>query len=78
MFRMEAEAKEKRFTEEQLIQMRQEKILPMITEFYEFIDTLKPPGRSQLSRAVGYVLNQKEKLLVFLDNPKVEMSNNIA
>lgn len=78
MFRLEAEAKKKKFTEEQLLEMRQEKIKPMITEFYEFLGTLKPLGGSQLSKAVGYVLNQKEKLLVFLDNPKVEMSNNIA
>ena len=78
MFRLEAEAKKKKFTEEQLLQLRQEKILPMITEFYEFIGTLKPLGGSQLFKAVGYVKNQKEKLLVFLNNPKVEMSNNIA
>ena len=31
-----------------------------------------------IGAAVTYALNQKDKLLLFLDNPEVEMTNNLA
>lgn len=58
--------------------MRQKEVRPIIEEFYNFIGTLRPSKGSHLGTAVTYALNQKDKLLLFLDHPEVEMTNNLA
>lgn len=39
---------------------------------------VRPSKGSALGTAITYALNQKEKLYLFLSNPKVEMTNNLA
>ena len=58
--------------------MRQEKVKPLLDKAYEIIKTLRPGKGSNLAKAVTYAQNQKEKLYLFLDNPDVEMTNNLA
>lgn len=58
--------------------MRQKKIRLLLDKAYEIIDTLRPGKGSHLYTAVTYARNQKEKLYLFLDNPDVEMTNNLA
>lgn len=58
--------------------MRQNEVKPLIEKVYEIIDGLKPGKNSNLGTAVTYAQNQKEKLLVFLNDPNVEMTNNLA
>ena len=77
-FAYEAEAKKAKFTEEQILEMRHEKVKPLLDKAYEIINTLRPGKGSNLGTAVTYAKNQKEKLYLFLDDPKVEMSNNLA
>lgn len=60
------------------MEMRQKEVRPIIEEFYNFIGTLRPSKGSHLGAAVTYALNQKDKLLLFLDHPEVEMTNNLA
>jgi len=60
------------------LEVRQEEVRPIIEEFYNFIGTLRPSKGSHLGAAVTYALNQKDKLLLFLDHPEVEMTNNLA
>ncbi len=77
-FAYEAEAKKAEYTEEQILEMRHEKVKPLLDKAYEIINTLRPGKGSNLGTAVTYAKNQKEKLYLFLDDPKVEMSNNLA
>lgn len=63
---------------EKILEMRQKEVRPIIEEFYNFIGTLRPSKGSHLGTAVTYALNQKDKLLLFLDHPEVEMTNNLA
>ena len=58
--------------------MRHTKVKPLLDKAYEIINTLRPGKGSNLGTAVTYAKNQKEKLYLFLDDPKVEMSNNLA
>ena len=53
-------------------------VKPIIEEFYNFIGALRLSKGSHLGAAVTYALNQKDKLLLFLDHPEVEMTNNLA
>ena len=71
-------AREKKYDDERLLEMRREKVKPIIEEFYELIDSLRPGKGSHLYGAITYALNQKKELLVFLDHSEVEMTNNLA
>lgn len=74
----ERDAKEANYTEEQILEMRQNQVKPLLDQVYDIIHTLRPSKGNSLDAAVTYALNQKEKLYLFLDNPKVEMTNNLA
>ena len=74
----EQEAKEAKYSREQILEMRQKKVKPLLDKVYEIINTLRPGKGSGLGKAVTYAQNQKEKLYLFLDNPDVEMTNNLA
>lgn len=74
----ERDAKEAKYTEQQILEMRQNQVKPLLDQAYDIIHTLRPSKGSSLDAAVTYALNQKEKLYLFLDNPKVEMTNNLA
>ena len=58
--------------------MRQQKVKPIIEKVYEKIGKLTPGPGTALAGAVTYAQNQKEKLLLFLENPEIEMTNNLA
>lgn len=77
-FAFEAEAKKAKLTEEQILVMRHDKVKPLLDKAYEIINTLRPGKGSNLGAAVTYAKNQKDKLYLFLDNPDVEMTNNLA
>lgn len=74
----ERKAKKAEYTREQLLEMRQEKVKSLLDKVYEIINTLRPSKGSALGAAVTYAQNQKEKLYLFLNNPEVEMTNNLA
>ena len=74
----EREAREKKFSLTQILEMRQKKVKPLLEQVYEIIDTLNPAKNSALGRAITYAKNQKDKLLFFIDRPEVEMTNNLA
>lgn len=74
----EREAKKEEYSREQILEMRQKKTRLLLDKAYEIIDTLRPGKGSHLYTAVTYARNQKEKLYLFLDNPDVEMTNNLA
>ncbi len=74
----EREAKKAGYTREQILEMRQEKVKPLLDKGYEIINTLRPGKGSSLGKAITYAQNQKDKLYLFLSNPDVEMTNNLA
>ena len=74
----EREAKKAKYTREQILEMRQKKVKPLLDKAYEIINKLRPGKGSNLGTAVTYAQNQKEKLYLFLKNPNVEMTNNLA
>lgn len=77
-FKLEKTAREEKYNDDEILKMRQEKVKPIIEEFYDFIGSLKPSKGSHLNEAVNYAQNQKTELLVFLDHPNVELTNNLA
>ncbi|MBP5310342.1 MAG: transposase [Lachnospiraceae bacterium] len=67
-----------KYSFDDILEMRQSKVKPLLDAVYEIISTLRPSKGSALGTAITYALNQKEKLYLFFSNPKVEMTNNLA
>lgn len=49
-------AREKKYDDEQLLELRRKQVKPVIEEFYEFIVSLNPGKGSHLYEAVNYTL----------------------
>ena len=57
---------------------RQNIILPVLEEYFCWLDTLDPEKGSKLEDAVRYSRNQKRQLTAFLEHGDVPISNNLA
>ena len=77
-FYYERKLREHQCNAKQILSVRKNKIKPLLDQIYAIIDTLRPSKGSHLYTAVTYARNQREKLYYFLDDPNVEMTNNLA
>ena len=57
---------------------RQNKEVPILEEYFVWLNTVRPEKGSKLEEAVRYSLNQKQHLMAYLDNGEVPISNNLA
>ena len=57
---------------------RQNREAPILEEYYAWLNTVHPEKGSKLEEAVRYSLNQKQRLMAYLDNGEVPISNNLA
>lgn len=57
---------------------RQNRELPLLEEYFAWLNTVHPEKGSKLEEAVRYSLNQKQHLMAYLDNGEVPISNNLA
>ena len=57
---------------------RQNKILPVLEEYFCWVNTLNPEKGSKLAEAVTYAQNQRPALSAFLEHGDVPISNNLA
>ncbi len=80
IYAIEAEARKKEITGEQLLQSRQEKVKPIFDDFFKWLSkkSLQVVPKSLLGKAVNYTLNEWSRLLVYLDHPFVTPDNNLA
>jgi transposase len=65
-------------TSEERFQKRQELSKPIFEEFYRWIATLNPPPKTGLYAAAIYMRNQREYLERYLEDGRLEISNNRA
>lgn len=65
---------------EERLRGRQEKVKPLVDEYFEWVKTYSQyvDSQSETGRAFAYSLNQEKYLRVFLEDPYVEMDNNKA
>ena len=62
---------------EERYKQRQLQVKPVIEAFYNFLGSFIPM-KGKLQTAVHYVLNQKQELMTFLKDGRLEASNNRA
>jgi transposase len=65
---------------EERLKWRQEKVKPLVDEYFEWVRKYHPyvDAQSQTGKAFAYSLNQEKYLRVFLEDPYVDMDNNKA
>ena len=57
---------------------RQNRELPLLEEYFAWLNTVHPEKGSKLEEVVRYSMNQKQQLCAFLNNGEVPISNNLA
>ncbi len=65
-------------TAEERLQKRQELSKPVFDRFYEWLNGISPPPMTGLNTAVVYARNQREYLERYLEDGRLEISNNRA
>ena len=65
-------------TAEERLQKRRELSKPVFDEFYRWLNPLDPPPKTGLTAAVVYMRNQREYLERYLEDGRLEISNNRA
>ena len=80
IYRIEAEARRKGMTGEQLLAERRDKVRPIFAEFFAWLSkkAFQVVPKSLLGLAVNYALGQWDKLLVYLDHAGMSPDNNLA
>ena len=59
-------------------EQRLSKVKPLLDEFFVWLETLQVSGKSKLSDAVRYALNEKKYLYTFLEDGSIPIDNNRA
>lgn len=69
-----------KYTESEIAEIRKTLQPQLLKDFFDFCEEYQGRGltKSLTGTAVNYALNQKETFMTFLDNPKLELSNNAA
>ncbi|MCM1525549.1 MAG: IS66 family transposase [Ruminococcus sp.] len=69
-----------KYTEDEIAEIRKNIQPKLLKEFFDFCEEYQGRGlpKSVTGAAVNYALNQRETFMTFLENPKLELSNNAA
>jgi len=80
LYEIEQEAKENRLSGNDLLNERKEKSLPILEKFKEWLleHQLKVSKELLLGKAIGYTLNQWDRLIKYVDNSVIGLDNNMA
>jgi len=80
LYGIEKEIRESFLSSDEILRKRQKESGPIVKDFFNrIIEKSKTiPPKSSLGKAIHYALNQKHKLLVFLENPQTPIDNNFA
>ena len=72
--------KAKKYSIAEIAEIREKKSAKAVKEFFEFCElhqgTVLP--KSLTGKAINYALSQKQTLLTFLKDPRIELTNNLA
>ena len=63
-------------SEADILNHRQEKIKPILDEFWAYLEKVVPLPGSHLDAAVSYAINHKKQLSMFADSGRLESTNN--
>ena len=80
LYGIESRAKKEKYNSAQLLKARQQEAMPILAEIKavlgEYKDQVLP--KSPMSKAINYALNQWEALNRYVDDPMLDIDNNIS
>ena len=68
----------KELSPEERYEQRLAKVKPLLDKFFVWLNTLQVSGKSKLSEAVNYAINEKKYLYTFLEDGSIPIDNNRA
>jgi len=80
LYRIEKQAREQALSFDRIGRLRQEKALPVLKQFRPWLDENAPlvPPKSLLGRAIGYSLDNWQRLVVYVEDGRLKPDNNAA
>lgn len=80
LYAIEANAVEQKFNPEEICRLRQEQSRPLVEDFHRWLQDRQAdtPPKSLLGKAVNYTIAQWKRLVVFLNDGRIRMDNNLA
>jgi hypothetical protein len=80
LYEIESRAKKEKYNSAQLLKARQKEAKPILEEMKSVLDEYKKQvlPKSPMGKAITYALNQWEALIRYIDDPLLEIDNNIS
>lgn len=80
LFALEKRADKSGLTGEARLKMRKKESRELVTSFYDYLEKLstRTLPKSLLGKAITYAQNQRKYLTSFLEDPRIQLSNNLA
>jgi transposase len=80
LYRIERELRAEQLEPQEFARKRREQVLPILTDFKEWLGkkAMQVPPSTLLGKAVGYALEQWEKLVRYLDSPHLSPDTNLV
>jgi transposase len=76
VYKVEKEAKAEGLSSDERLALRQKKSAKHMADFKAFLESLNPPPRSALGKAIKYTLERWEEITLFLRDGGIEVDNN--
>jgi transposase len=79
LYAIESEFRNEKYTFEEIRKIRQKRSKPILEEFKKWLDkrVTEIPPKSLLGKAINYTLNEWTKLLVYLEDGRIPIDNNL-
>lgn len=78
LFEYERESRQKGHTYEERKEYRTEKEKPILDAFWEWLSNQEPKKGTRFEKAVNYAQNHKELLMMYLEDGRCSISNNLS
>ncbi len=80
LYKLEKNARDKKFSPQQIYQIRQNEAKPILDDFEKWLakKKLQTPPKGLLGKAVAYTLNQWHRLVGYIEDGNASIDNNMA
>jgi transposase len=80
LYKIEDEARKKKMSYEEVRNLREKEARPVLLDFRKWLDSRvhHVPPKSLLGKAISYALNEWNKLLVYLEDGRIPIDNNLV
>ncbi|EQA35376.1 IS66 family element, transposase [Leptospira inadai serovar Lyme str. 10] len=80
LYTIESKAREENLNSELHLRLRQSESKPVVDEIRSWMNKriIEVAPKSSMGKALGYLANQWEKLLIFLDRPELQLDTNLV